>query len=453
MPDNSSGIRLWARVAPTLLLCACQTTAAEPPPRPVRKGTVGVAPSRVVPAKMPRVSAAVALTTAGSGGSGARSTGLMDRGVFSQFDSKISLRVPAHIGRTGNAIYIDKKRRVLVLLHKGAAVKAYPVRFGFAPGGDKVRQGDGRTPEGRYYICEALHRNLARRYGARSLRISYPNAADGRRGLAQKLINPGQLRRIERAVSRRRTPPQNTRLGSSIRIHGGGISGNWTLGCIAMRDADVIELYRHVGLSTPVVIRAKSTGLPDRDRDAIPDAVDVLMGAKKLVHNRARYKGSYVRLRYPMGDVSPKIGVCTDVIVRALRNAGFDLQQLMHRHIKAHRRLYRWIKRPDRNIDHRRVRDMLVYFRHHFRLLARSVKRTSRRTLMPGDVVFMDTLPKHGPDHVGIISDRLGKSGFPLVINNWTNGYHTSEMDLLATIPVTHHFRLLPKKKPRPARP
>ncbi len=433
------------------MLFACQTTAAEPPPRPARRGAARVTPRRAVPARLPTVSPAVASSQIAGGG--ARTTGLTDRGVFSQYDAKISLRVPAHIGRKGNAIHIDKKRRVLVLVHNGMGVGAYPVRFGFNPRGDKVKQGDGRTPEGRYYICEALHRNLAKRYGARSLRISYPNADDGRRGLASKLISPAQLRRIERAISRRRMPPQNTRLGSSIRIHGGGVSSNWTLGCIAMRDADVTELYRHVGLGTPVVIRAGSIGLLDRDGDAIPDAVDVLLGAKKLVRNRARYKGSYVRLRYPMGDVSSKIGVCTDVIVRAMRNAGFDLQQLMHRHIKAHRRLYRWIKRPDRNIDHRRVRDMLVYFKAHFRLLARSVKRATRRTLAPGDVVFMDTLPKPGPDHVGIVSDRLGKSGYPLVINNWTNGYHTSEMDLLATIPVTHHFRLLSKKKPRPARP
>jgi uncharacterized protein YijF (DUF1287 family) len=330
-------------------------------------------------------------------------------------------------------------------------VKAYPVRFGFAPQGDKVKQGDGRTPEGRYFVCEALGRNLARRYGARSLRISYPNVTDARRGLRRKLISAAQLRRVERAIGKRRMPPQNTRLGSSIRIHGGGINGNWTLGCIAMRDADVIEIYRHVGLSTPVVIRAAGIGLPDRDKDAIPDAVDVLLGGKKMVLNRARYHGSYVRLRYPMGDVSPKIGVCTDVIVRAMRNAGFDLQQRMHRHILANRRRYRWIKRPDRNIDHRRVRNMIVYFQAHFRLLATSVKRATRSALLPGDIVFLDTLPKHGPDHVGIVSDRMGRSGYPLIINNWTHGYHTSEMDLLSTIPVTHHFRLVPKKKPRRA--
>jgi len=448
MSNRSRGF--WGRLAPTLLLAACQTTTAEPPPRPAPGRAARVSPRRVVPAS---IRGAASRRAAGRAVPGARTTGLVDRGVFSQYDQKISVRVPPHIGRRGNAVHIDKRRRVLVLLHRGVAVKAYPVRFGFNPAGDKVRQGDGRTPEGRYTVCEALHKNLAKRYGARSLRISYPNVADGRRGLRRKLITPAQLRLIERAIGRGRMPPQNTRLGSSIRIHGGGIWGNWTLGCVAMRDADVVELYRHVGLGTPVVIHAGATGLPDRDADAIPDPVDVLLGGKKLALNRARYHASYVRLGYPSGDVSSKIGVCTDVIVRAMRNAGFDLQRLMHRHIKAHRQLYRWIKRPDPSIDHRRVRNMVVYFGAHFRLLATSVSRATRHTLVPGDIVFLDTLPKRGPDHVGIISDRLGKSGYPLVINNWTNGYRTAPMDLLSTIPVTHHFRLIAKKQPRRASP
>jgi uncharacterized protein YijF (DUF1287 family) len=55
----------------------------------------------------------------------------------------------------------------------------------------------------------------------------------------------------------------------------------------------------------------------------------------------------------------------------------------------------------------------------------------------------MDTFPsKSGPDHIGIVSDTIGESGHPLVINNWTDGYHTQEMDLLGFVPVTHRFRV-----------
>lgn len=374
--------------------------------------------------------------------------GLRDRGVFSRFDSQVSIRVPRRLGRSGSAIRIDKARRTLVLLHRGVSVKAYPVRFGFDPVGHKVRQGDGRTPEGRYTICEALHQSLQAKYGARSLRLSYPNIADARRGYARKQITAPSLRRIIAAVQAGRIPPQRTPLGGSLRIHGGGIRGDWTLGCVAMRDSDIIELYRHVGRGTPVEIRprfsAKALG-GDRDGDGIPDQVDVLLGARKLVHLRARYTGGYFRIPYPRGDVSSKIGVCSDVVIRALRNAGYDLQQLLHRHLRKNRRSYRWIRQPDRNIDHRRVKNLLVYFQARWTLVSTRITAANRHQLLPGDIVFLDTLPNSGPDHIGIVSDRMGDNGYPRIINNWTNGYHTSDMALLPAVPVTHHFRIAEK--------
>ena len=370
----------------------------------------------------------------------ARPLGLTDRGVFSRFDNSISVEIPTSVSRHHTAIRIDKARGVLTLLTAGVPLKSYPVRFGFTPVGDKVKQGDGRTPEGDYYIAEARHRRLPKRYGARSLLLSYPNVKDARRGRGSGLISQVQYRRIEAAIQAKRIPPQRTPLGSSIRIHGGGIHGHWTLGCVAMRDADVSELYRHVAVSTPVHIAPRLTQA-DRDGDGIPDQVDLLMGAKKLVQNRSRYHGSYYRIGYPGGDVPAQVGVCSDVIIRALRNAGYDLQKLMYLHIKQNRRSYRWIKQPDRNIDHRRVRNMIVYFKRHYQVLHTRIDRRNRHQFLPGDIVFMDTLPRPGPDHIGIISDTLGPGGYPQVINNWTTGYSTSVMDLLPGVPVTHHFR------------
>ncbi len=62
---------------------------------------------------------------------------------------------------------------------------------------------------------------------------------------------------------------------------------------------------------------------------------------------------------------------------------------------------------------------------------------------LPGDLLLFDTFPnKPGPDHAGIVSDRLGPSGLPLVVNNWTDGYVEQEMDLLRSVPVTHRFRV-----------
>jgi uncharacterized protein YijF (DUF1287 family) len=186
---------------------------------------------------------------------------------------------------------------------------------------------------------------------------------------------------------------------------------------------------------------ARATG--DRDRDGVPDALDIQIGARKTVLNADAYTGGYHQLRYPMGDVPRAIGVCTDVVVRALRNAGIDLQAEVHRDIARAPRAYPMVKAGgDANIDHRRVKTILPWFRRHW------AARTARvddagDPLRPGDVVFFDTFAtRAGPDHIGIVSDRLGPSGLPLVINNWTDGHVTSEMDLLSWVPVTHRFRV-----------
>ncbi len=176
----------------------------------------------------------------------------------------------------------------------------------------------------------------------------------------------------------------------------------------------------------------------DRDGDGIVDSLDILIGAKRLCLNQAAYKENYRALKYPMGDVPRGEGVCTDTIVRALRNAGWDLQREIHEDLARAQRVYplEQNKQPDANIDHRRVRMMVPWFLRHFLAVEKD------QPMRPGDIVFLDTFPsKPGPDHVGILSDRLGPSGKPLVINNWTNGYVEQEMDLLSFVPVTHRFR------------
>jgi uncharacterized protein len=175
----------------------------------------------------------------------------------------------------------------------------------------------------------------------------------------------------------------------------------------------------------------------DADRDGIPDRLDVLLGARKLVENHATYTEGYFKIAYPGGDVPRDIGVCTDTIVRAFRNAGIDLQRLVAEDVRGARAAYPAIKRPDTNIDHRRVRNLALWFARH----ARRVPATA--PLRPGDVVFFDTFPaRSGPDHVGIVSDRMGASGLPLVINNWTVGTVEGEMDLLPWVPVLGRYRL-----------
>ncbi|HEY0192652.1 MAG TPA: DUF1287 domain-containing protein [Kofleriaceae bacterium] len=184
----------------------------------------------------------------------------------------------------------------------------------------------------------------------------------------------------------------------------------------------------------------------DRDGDGIPDALDVLIGAKKTVVNADAYTvgaKEYISMPYPMGDVPRTIGVCTDVVIRAVRNAGIDLQQELHDDIRRARRAYPMVKGTgDPNIDQRRVGTLLPYFQRHWE--AHSVVLDDPADpWRPGDVIFMDTFPgRPGPDHIGVLSDRVDAQGLFLVVNNWTDGMVTSEMDLLTFVPVLYRFRL-----------
>src|SRR5262245_19910137 len=211
---------------------------------------------------------------------------------------------------------------------------------------------------------------------------------------------------------------------------------------LALRPGDRAELAPLLGGDR---VRAAPTSA-DRDRDGIPDTLDVLIGAKKTVLNADAYTEGYVSMRYPMGDVPRTIGVCTDVIVRALRTAGTDLQAELQRDIARRPRAYPMVKRGDPNIDHRRVRTLLPWFTKHLDARSRRVDDPAD-PLRPGDIVLFDTFPsRSGPDHIGIVSDRRGDSGLPLVINNWTDGTVTAEMDLLGWVPVTHRFRVPPRR-------
>jgi uncharacterized protein YijF (DUF1287 family) len=178
----------------------------------------------------------------------------------------------------------------------------------------------------------------------------------------------------------------------------------------------------------------------DQDDDGIPDAVDILRGAKKAAKNGATYRNNYRPLAFPRGDVPREEGVCTDVVIRSLRNSGRDLQELVARDIAARPGAYPMVKTPDPNIDHRRVRTLLPYFEHALRSLPVN-PRDSAAPYLPGDIVLMNTMGDLAPEHLGIVSDELGESGLPLIINNWTEGTVTRAMDLLRTVPVTHRFR------------
>lgn len=147
-------------------------------------------------------------------------------------------------------VRIEKRARRLVLLEQGKPLAVFPIALGGAPEGDKQREGDRRTPEGAYYVCE---KHYSRRFYL-FLGLSYPALKDAERGKAQGLINEADYQAIQRAIQSGVCPPWNTPLGGAIGIHGGGIGRDWTLGCIALRDADVELLYVLLPVGTRVDI-------------------------------------------------------------------------------------------------------------------------------------------------------------------------------------------------------
>ena len=136
-------------------------------------------------------------------------------------------------------IIIQKAARELRLLEGQRVALCARVALGSCPDGPKQREGDGRTPEGRYRIC--LTRE-AGKYGL-SLGLNYPNAEDARLALAQGRIDTDTCRAIEAADAERRRPPWGSPLGGEIYLHEGDTAADWTAGCVALAREDMAVLF------------------------------------------------------------------------------------------------------------------------------------------------------------------------------------------------------------------
>lgn len=147
-------------------------------------------------------------------------------------------------------ILIKKKERLLYLYDGDQIVKTYKIALGFAPEKDKEREGDGRTPEGEFYL---FTKNPQSRFYL-SLGISYPSVDDAERGLRENLISRKEHDAIIRAIKEKRMPPQKTKLGGEIYIHGGGNQKDWTWGCAALENEDIKELFDTAKIGMKVVI-------------------------------------------------------------------------------------------------------------------------------------------------------------------------------------------------------
>jgi murein L,D-transpeptidase YafK len=148
-------------------------------------------------------------------------------------------------------IVVTKSKRRLELYSDGAVVRTYKIGLGLNPVPDKIRQGDHATPEGDFYIFTKNDKSAF----YLSLGISYPNIEDAERGLREKMITRAQHDAIVMAIKRKTTPPQNTRLGGDIYIHGNGAGSDWTWGCVALENVDIRELFEAVAVGTKVTIQ------------------------------------------------------------------------------------------------------------------------------------------------------------------------------------------------------
>jgi uncharacterized protein len=196
-------------------------------------------------------------------------------------------------------------------------------------------------------------------------------------------------------------------------------------------------MFKHVikyGLAAAILLACSLAQAED---------LKLVKAARSQVGVTLHYDPNYSKLAYPKGDVDLSKGVCTDVIIRALRDAhGLDLQQLVHEDMAKNFALYpkKWgLKQPDANIDHRRVPNLQVYFKRHWQALALNPKPAD---FQAGDVVTV-MLPGNLP-HIMLVSDKqqakTTQAGIPLVIHNIGRG--AKEEASLFSYTITGHYRL-----------
>lgn len=166
----------------------------------------------------------------------------------------------------------------------------------------------------------------------------------------------------------------------------------------------------------------------------------LIKAAKERTLQNVTYDGSYFPISYPNGDVPANIGVCTDVLIRSLRKVGVDLQRRVHVDMSQNFSMYPskriWgLNKPDKNIDHRRVPNLRIFFKRFGKSLQVS---KNAKDYLPGDIVTW-MLPGNLP-HIGIVIDEKSSDGIrPLIAHNIGAGPKIN--DMLLDYPITGHYR------------
>ena len=158
------------------------------------------------------------------------------------------------------------------------------------------------------------------------------------------------------------------------------------------------------------------------------------LAAIEITKTKVVYTPDYVGIDYPMGDVPENTGVCTDVIIRAYRIMGIDLQKELHEDIKQNSGRYPNIDRADHNIDHRRVPNLSRFFTKYGKVLEVTNTASDYKS---GDIVYW----KLGGtiDHIGIVTQLKSEKGTPLMVHNICCGQNLE--DCLFDYPIYKHFR------------
>ena len=167
----------------------------------------------------------------------------------------------------------------------------------------------------------------------------------------------------------------------------------------------------------------------DKDRDGIDDQSDILNNAREYIGTKPKYKSKY----YDGGYSNDRYGVCTDVVANALKNAGYDLMDLVNEDIINNREEYD-IDKVDRNIDFRRVKNLIIYFKRNAISLTNDIYKIGK--WQGGDIVIFR-------NHIGIVSDKRNRNGVTYVIHHYSPYQISYEEDILENRKdIVGHYRI-----------
>lgn len=173
-----------------------------------------------------------------------------------------------------------------------------------------------------------------------------------------------------------------------------------------------------------ITIKSKT----DCNNNGIDDYTDILLGARMDAKNKPKYKSAYYNGGYPPENE----GVCTDLVWRAFKNAGYSLKDMVDKDIADNVELYPRVEgKPDPNIDFRRVSNLKVFFERN--AISLTLDPHEIKEWQPGDIVT------YGTSHIAIVSDKRNKEGMPYIIHN--SGQFNREEDALTRQEISGHFR------------